>query len=134
MRQTNTLVNMGTNTIFPADVNFATARIIHRKGRDLATIWAEADALYNHFADNPDGADSYELVPSVRPRARRVVKIAEGCQAFVEWGTTAASAFNGRIWIALHKVIEAFRTVQISTGADQRVAAQLNGNGFYPAS
>ena len=38
MRQTNTLVNMGTNTIFPADVNFATARIIHRKGRDLATI------------------------------------------------------------------------------------------------
>ena len=54
-------MNAGTNTFLPPDVNLATARIIHRKGRDLGTMWAEADALYIHFADNPNGADTYEL-------------------------------------------------------------------------
>jgi hypothetical protein len=61
VRQTNTLVNAGMNTFLSAGVDFSTARIINRKGRDLATMWADTDALWIQFADNPNGADSYEL-------------------------------------------------------------------------
>ena len=61
VRQTNTLVNAGTNTFLPDDVDLSSARIINRKGRDVATMQANADALLIHFADNPNGADSYEL-------------------------------------------------------------------------
>ena len=61
VRRTNTLVNAGTNTFLPPEVNLATARILNRKGRDLVTLWAEADALWINFGDNPNGADSYEL-------------------------------------------------------------------------
>ncbi|HEX5222840.1 MAG TPA: hypothetical protein VFZ59_25005 [Verrucomicrobiae bacterium] len=61
VRQTNTLVNAGTNTFLPDDVNLSSARIIHRKGRDVATMQFEDDALQIHFADNPNGEDSYEL-------------------------------------------------------------------------
>lgn len=71
VRQTDSLVNAGTNIFLPADVNLATARIIQRKGRDLATMWAEADALYIHFADNPNGADSYELEIAFGPPTRK---------------------------------------------------------------
>jgi hypothetical protein len=61
VRQTNTLVNAGTNTFLPPGLDFSTARIVNRKGRDLGTMWADADALWIQFADNPNGADSYEL-------------------------------------------------------------------------
>jgi hypothetical protein len=61
VHQTNLLVNSGPNAYLPPEVNLATARITQRKGRDLATLWAEPDALYIHFADNPNGADTYEL-------------------------------------------------------------------------
>ena len=39
-------------------------RIISRKGRDLATMWAEDDGLSVWFADNPNGDDYYEVVIS----------------------------------------------------------------------
>lgn len=61
VNQTNILMNAGTNTFLPPGVNLATARIIHRSGRDLATLWAEAETLWINFADNPNGADTYEL-------------------------------------------------------------------------
>lgn len=61
IQQTNTLANADTNTFLPAEVDLATARIISRKGRDLVTLRAEADALWINFADNPNGADAYEL-------------------------------------------------------------------------
>lgn len=61
LRQTNVLMNTGTNTFLPADVDFSTAKIIQRKGRDLATMWAGKDALWITFADNPEGAGYYEL-------------------------------------------------------------------------
>jgi len=61
VRQTNTLVNASTNTFLPPEVNLATASIINRKGRDLVTMWADTDALWINFADNPNGADAYEL-------------------------------------------------------------------------
>jgi hypothetical protein len=61
LRQTNTLANAGTNTFLPPGVDLSSARIVSRKGRDVATMWADADALWIQFADNPNGADSYEL-------------------------------------------------------------------------
>ena len=37
-------------------------------------------------------------------------------------GNTAASAaLNGWIWVPLHKVIQAFQTVQTATGADHAI-------------
>jgi hypothetical protein len=59
--QTNVLMNAGTKTFLPSGVDLSTARIVNRKGRDVGTMWAEADALWIQFADNPNGADLYEL-------------------------------------------------------------------------
>jgi hypothetical protein len=61
IRQTNVLHNTGTNAFLPAGVDFSTARITHREGRDLATLWADDEALWVTFADNPNGQDAYEL-------------------------------------------------------------------------
>jgi hypothetical protein len=61
VQQTNVLQNAGTNLFLPAGVDFTTARIVSRKGRDLATLWAAKDGLRVWFADNPNGSDYYEL-------------------------------------------------------------------------
>jgi hypothetical protein len=61
LRQTNVLLNTGTHVFLPAGVDFSTARIIHRQGRDMATVWSDDDAAWITFADNPNGADAYEL-------------------------------------------------------------------------
>jgi len=61
VRQTSVLLNEGTNTFLPAGVDLSTARIVNRQGRDVGTMWAEADALWIQFADNPNGSDFYEL-------------------------------------------------------------------------
>jgi hypothetical protein len=58
---TNVLANSGTNTFLPAGIDFSTARIVHREGRDLVTLWTDADAMWVTFADNPNGADAYEV-------------------------------------------------------------------------
>ncbi len=59
--QTNVLHNAGTNLFLPPGVDFSTARIIARKGRDLVTLWAEEQTLWVWFADNPNGSNHYEL-------------------------------------------------------------------------
>ncbi len=61
MRQTNVLLNAGTNVFLPAGIDLSTAKIVHRQGRDLATMWADADAIWISFADNPNGSDAYDL-------------------------------------------------------------------------
>ena len=61
LSQTNVLMNSGTNAFLPAGVDFSTARIVRRQGRDLVSLWAERDALWVSFADNPNGADGCEL-------------------------------------------------------------------------
>lgn len=61
LQQTNVLRNEGTNVFLPPGIDLSTARIIGRKGRDLATMWAGKDALWVWFADNPNGSDWYEL-------------------------------------------------------------------------
>ena len=53
--------NEGTNSFLPSGVDFSTARIVSRKGRDLATMWAEESAILVRFADNPNGSDDYEI-------------------------------------------------------------------------
>jgi len=57
----NALLNAGTNAFLPSGIDFSTARIVHRSGRDLATLWADDDAVWVTFADNPNGWDTYEL-------------------------------------------------------------------------
>jgi hypothetical protein len=61
VQETTVLQNAGTNVFLPSGVDFANARIISRKGRDLATMWAEEKELWVWFADNPNGSDYYEL-------------------------------------------------------------------------
>jgi hypothetical protein len=61
LQQTNVRHNAGTNVFLPAGVDFSTARILSRKGRDLVTMWAEERALWVWFADSPNGDDHYEL-------------------------------------------------------------------------
>ena len=61
IQQTNVMPNAGINRFLPAGVDLSTARIISRKGRDLATMWADEQALLVWFADNPNGSDHYEL-------------------------------------------------------------------------
>jgi len=55
------LKNEGTNAFLPAGVDFATAKIISRKGRDVATMWAEESSILVRFADNPNDSDDYEI-------------------------------------------------------------------------
>lgn len=59
--RTNVLSNTGTNRFLPDAVDFSSAKIVSRKGRDLVTMWTDRDALWINFADNPNGADAYEL-------------------------------------------------------------------------
>jgi hypothetical protein len=59
--QTNVLSNTGTNRFLPDGVDFSTAKIVKRQGRDLATMWSDDGVLWINFADNPNGANAYEL-------------------------------------------------------------------------
>lgn len=61
LSQTNVLLNAGTNTYLPPGIDFSTAKIVHREGRDVATMWADNEAVWVSFADNPNGGDAYEL-------------------------------------------------------------------------
>ncbi|HEY2329773.1 MAG TPA: hypothetical protein VGI63_08170, partial [Verrucomicrobiae bacterium] len=61
LRQTNVLSNTGTNRFLPDHLDFSTAKIVKRQGRDLATMWSDNNVLWINFADNPNGADAYEL-------------------------------------------------------------------------
>lgn len=61
LRQTNAWPNSGTNRFLPVGVDFSTAKIVKRQGRDLVTMWADPDAVWVNFADNPNGADACEL-------------------------------------------------------------------------
>jgi hypothetical protein len=45
LQRTNVLKNEGTNISMPSGVNFSTAKIVGRKGRDLATMRADKDAI-----------------------------------------------------------------------------------------
>jgi hypothetical protein len=60
-QQTPTLANDGPTQFLPAGVDFATARLISRTGRDLAVLETRKDALVLHFADNPNGQARYEV-------------------------------------------------------------------------
>ena len=53
--------NSGDQQFLPAGVDFSTARVVNRKGRDLAAMWADPEAVHVWFADNPNGSDYYEL-------------------------------------------------------------------------
>lgn len=58
---TNVMANSGTNAFLPPGIDLATAKIVERKGRDVATMWSDDGAVWVTFADNPNGWDDYEL-------------------------------------------------------------------------
>jgi hypothetical protein len=60
-KKNKVLKNEGANTFLPTGVDLSSAKIVARKGRDLATLWANSDSLQLYFADNPNSADAYEL-------------------------------------------------------------------------
>jgi hypothetical protein len=61
VQEANVLQDSGTNQFLPSGVEFSTARIVSRKGRDLATLCEKDGGLWVWFADSPNGSDSYEL-------------------------------------------------------------------------
>ena len=63
----STLPNQGETRFLPEAVDFSTARVVHRDGRDLAVVVPQSDWIAIHFADNPNGADDYELLISFGP-------------------------------------------------------------------
>jgi hypothetical protein len=56
-----------SGSFLPANINFATARVIDRKGRDMVAAEASADAVVVHFADNPAGAADYAITLQFGP-------------------------------------------------------------------
>jgi hypothetical protein len=68
VRQSKVLKNEGAARFLPDGVDFSTARIVSRSGRDLATAWGDADALWVRFADNPNGSDNYEIEIAFGPK------------------------------------------------------------------
>ncbi|MFZ0829178.1 MAG: M56 family metallopeptidase [Verrucomicrobiia bacterium] len=60
-RQRSFLVNAGATAFLPAGVDFSTARVISRKGRDLVTLRSDKEGVWVSFADNPNGSDHYEI-------------------------------------------------------------------------
>lgn len=59
--ETPALENAGATRFLPAGVNFQSARIVGRTGRDLVTCCGDENGLTVWFADNPNGADNYEI-------------------------------------------------------------------------
>lgn len=51
----------GTQSFFlPPNIDFRSARLIKRSGRDLVSLWTTGTNLTMTFADNPNGATRYE--------------------------------------------------------------------------
>jgi hypothetical protein len=53
------LPNQGATRFLPANLDFSTARVVSRQGRDLVAVETRVDALIIHFADNPNGSADY---------------------------------------------------------------------------
>jgi hypothetical protein len=61
VRQLPVLLSDAARPFLPPGVDLSSARVVSRKGRDVATVWGDKDALWISFADNPAGSDHYEL-------------------------------------------------------------------------
>ncbi len=55
------LTNSGRTTFLPWSVDFGSASIVSRKGRDLIAVEPVPSGLLIHFADNPNGTSTYEV-------------------------------------------------------------------------
>lgn len=54
--------NEGSTRYLPEGVDFASARVVHTRGRDVAAVEIAADRLIVRFVDTPVGARVYEVV------------------------------------------------------------------------
>jgi hypothetical protein len=64
------LPNSGGTRFLPADVDFATAEVVSKVGRDLVALEKRSEGVSVHFADNPNGSDLYEIVLRIRRAPR----------------------------------------------------------------
>jgi hypothetical protein len=55
------LNNEGKTQFLPSDVDFSTAKIVSRSGRDLVTAQGKDDKLIVYFGDTQAGGDRYEI-------------------------------------------------------------------------
>lgn len=62
--------NQGATRYLPEGVDFATARVVHQAGRDLAAVEVSDDHLVIRFVDTPVGATVYEVVIRFGPEPR----------------------------------------------------------------
>jgi hypothetical protein len=61
LKKLSEIKNEGETQFLPPDVDFSTAKIISRSGRDLVTARGKDDKLIVYFGDSPSGADLYEI-------------------------------------------------------------------------
>ena len=61
LEKSRKLKNEGSTRFLPANVDFSTAKIVGRSGRDLVTADAQSGKLIVSFADNPVGSDQYDI-------------------------------------------------------------------------
>jgi hypothetical protein len=59
--ESSELKNEGATRFLPPDVDFSTAKIVSRSGRDLVTARGQDDKLVVYFGDTLSGSDHYEI-------------------------------------------------------------------------
>jgi hypothetical protein len=65
--KTPELKNEGPTQFLPTDVDFSTAKVISRSGRDLVTARGYKDKLVVYFGDTESGSDQYEIDVAFSP-------------------------------------------------------------------
>ena len=53
--------NSGSTAFLPLDVDFGSARVVSRSGRDVAALEKTDDGLTVIFSDSPNGSDNYSI-------------------------------------------------------------------------
>ena len=60
------LPNVGGTRFLPDDVDFGSAEVVSKSGRDLVALEKRADGVSIRFADTPNGSDVYQIVVRFR--------------------------------------------------------------------
>jgi hypothetical protein len=61
------LANQGATQFLPVNVDFSTARVVSRHGRDLVAVESLPDAIIVYFGDNPNGSADYDVDIAFEP-------------------------------------------------------------------
>ena len=66
-KENSYLANDGVTRFLSPDIDFSTARILGRSGRDLVAMERQVDGVVIVFADNPVGRAEYEVSIGFEP-------------------------------------------------------------------